>query len=83
MDNKKEITGLFISKNPGDIKIQKLENGIVTLIVPGARQEDSEDLYLDEEPNLINEEIIMRPYYCWGNRGLTQMKVWFPWKIIY
>ena len=45
VDNKKEITGLFISKNPGDIKIQKLENGIVSLIVPGARQEDTEDLY--------------------------------------
>ena len=80
VDNKKEITGLFIKKNPGEIKIQKLENGIITLIVPGFRQENTDDLYLDEEPNFINENIIMRPYYSWGNRGLTQMKIWFPTK---
>jgi DUF1680 family protein len=24
--------------------------------------------------------IVMRPYYSWANRGLTQMKVWFPSK---
>ena len=78
VDNKKEITGLFISKNAGDIKIEKLDNGIVTLIVPGVRQIETEELYLDEEPILFNENIIMRPYYSWGNRGLTQMKVWFP-----
>ena len=79
IDNKEEITGLFIKKNPGNIKTKELENGIVTLIVPGARQEKTEDLYLDSEPNLINENIIMRPYYSWGNRGLTQMKIWFPY----
>ena len=78
IDNKDEITGLHISKNPGDIKVSKLENGIVTLIVPGSRQEDSDDLYLDEEPNFMNEKIVMRPYYSWGNRGITQMKIWFP-----
>ena len=79
IDNKEEITGLFIKKNPGNIKTKELENGIVTLIVPGARQEKTEDLYLDSEPNLINENIILRPYYSWGNRGLTQMKIWFPY----
>ena len=79
IDNKEEITGLFIKKNPGNIKTKELENGIVTLIVPGARQEKTEDLYLDSEPNIINENIIMRPYYSWGNRGLTQMKIWFPY----
>jgi len=80
VDNKNEITGLFINKNPGEIKMKKLENGIITLIVPGFRQENTDDLYLDEEPNFINENIIMRPYYSWGNRGLTQMKIWFPTK---
>ena len=79
IDNKDEITGLFIQKNSGIIKTKELENGITTLIVRGARQENTEDLYLDEEPNLINEDIIMRPYYSWGNRGLTQMKIWFPY----
>ena len=79
IDNKTEITGLFIKKNSGIIKIKELENGITTLIVRGARQENTEDLYLDEEPNLIEEDIIMRPYYSWGNRGLTQMKIWFPY----
>ena len=79
IDNKEEITGLFIKKNPGNIKTKELENGIVTLIVPGARQEKTDDLYLESEPNLINENIIMRPYYSWGNRGLTQMKIWFPY----
>jgi DUF1680 family protein len=81
IDNKTEITGLFISNKPGDFKIGKLDNGIVTITVPGVRQENSEDdLYLYEEPKFTNENIIMRPYYSWGNRGLTQMKVWFPYK---
>ena len=79
IDNKDEITGLFIKKNSGNIKTKELENGIVTLIVPGARQEDTDDLYLTEEPKLIDEDIVMRPYYSWGNRGLTQMKIWFPY----
>ena len=80
IDNKEEITGLFTLNNTSNIKTQQLENGIVILMVPGARQENTEDLYLDEEPNLLNETIIMRPYYSWGNRGLTQMKIWFPGK---
>jgi len=79
VDNKDEITGLFIKKNSGIIKTKELENGITTLIVSGARQENTEDLYLNEEPKLIDEDIIMRPYYSWGNRGLTQMKIWFPY----
>jgi len=78
IDNKEEITGLFIKKNIGSTKIEKLENGIVTLIVPGVRQETTEDLYLEEKPNLKDEDIIMRPYYSWANRGVTQMKIWFP-----
>ena len=77
-DNKKEITGLFISKNVGEFKVLEKEDGVVSIIVPGSRQENSEDLYLDQEPNFIEENIIMRPYYSWGNRGLTQMKIWFP-----
>ena len=78
VDNKEEITGLFISKNTGLYKVQELEDGIVNIVVPGVRQENTEDLYLDQEPNFIEENIIMRPYYSWGNRGLTQMKIWFP-----
>ena len=80
VDNKKEITGLHILKNVSDIKIQISSNGITILLVPGVRQEYTEDLYTTEEPNYIKENIIMRPYYSWGNRGLTQMKIWFPSK---
>ena len=79
VDNKNEVTGLFITKYPTEIKVNKFENGIVILIVPGFRQEDTQQLYLDEEPNLLKENIIMRPYYSWANRGKTQMKVWFPY----
>ena len=79
VDNEKEITGLFILKN-SEIKIQDPQNGITTLLVPGLRQEDAEELYLDSEPNYKNVNIVMRPYYSWANRGLTQMKVWFPSK---
>ena len=79
VDNEKEITGLFILKN-NEIKIQDPQNGITTLLVAGLRQEEAEELYLDSEPNFKNVNIIMRPYYSWANRGLTQMKVWFPSK---
>jgi len=79
IDNEKEITGLSILKN-GEIKIQDSQNGITTLLVSGLRQEDNEELYIDSEPNYRNVNIVMRPYYSWANRGLTQMKVWFPSK---
>ena len=79
IDNEKEITGLFVLKN-GEIKVEDSQNGITTLLVAGLRQEDAEELYLDSEPNYKNVNIIMRPYYSWANRGLTQMKVWFPSK---
>ena len=80
IDNQDEITGLFILLNPEKIQTKELDNGIISLIVPGGRQEGTDELYLNEEPNIIRENITMRPYYSWANRGLTQMKVWFPAK---
>ncbi len=48
------------------------------LVVRGYREQVSESLYTLEDPELAETDVTMIPYYSWANRGITQMKVWFP-----
>ena len=51
-----------------------------SLIVKGFLAEQSEELYSSKKPEESMVNIKMVPYYTWGNRGLNQMKIWFPCK---
>ncbi len=43
------------------------------------KQEEDAPLYSDRKPVAENCNIRLIPYYSWGNRGLTQMRVWIPY----
>ncbi|MCQ2983062.1 MAG: glycoside hydrolase family 127 protein [Treponemataceae bacterium] len=50
------------------------------LNVHGLREKVTERLYTMDAPETEPNSITMIPYYTWSNRGITQMKVWFPKK---
>lgn len=47
-----------------------------TLSVKAKREEESEELYSDVLPAVTECEATAVPYYTWGNRGETEMRVW-------
>ncbi len=47
-----------------------------TLIVKAVREQDCEELYSDVPPAVTPCEATAVPYYTWGNRGETEMRVW-------
>ena len=46
------------------------------LSVKAVRENDSEELYSDVPPAVTPCEATAVPYYTWGNRGETEMRVW-------
>ena len=58
-------------KKPGSDKYFALN-------VCGWRERIPETLYTTDKPEKALENIRMVPYYTWGNRGINQMKIWFP-----
>lgn len=52
--------------------------GCVRLRVAGERIERLATLYSARRPSSEACVIQLTPYYAWGNRGLTQMRVWLP-----
>ena len=56
------------------------EKKYFALNVSGWREKlpESEALYSSNKPEKTMENIKMVPYYTWGNRGINQMKIWFP-----
>ena len=47
-----------------------------TLSVKAFREEDRDELYSDMKPAVTSCEATAVPYYTWGNRGGTEMRVW-------
>lgn len=52
--------------------------GLSVLEVEGFRLEDGGGLYSAQPPKATPCTVTLMPYYAWGNRGLTQMRVWLP-----
>ena len=46
------------------------------LAVDSFVEEDTDELYPDDRPVLIPYKATAIPYYTWGNRGETEMRVW-------
>ena len=75
LDNKEDILGLSINS-----RRKPMPGPDNSLIVKGFLTEQSEELYSSKKPEESMVNIKMVPYYTWGNRGLNQMKIWFPCK---
>ena len=57
--------------------------GIIYTVTAGGKRfvpEDPDALYFTEGFREEDSEIQLIPYFMWGNRGLNQMRIWFPVK---
>ena len=54
----------------------ELLGGIVDLRMKGSRIYANDSLYFEGDFSQKEEILRAIPYYAWGNRGLTQMRVW-------
>ena len=81
IDNEGEILSYKIKKDatlramPYD---DTLLGGIVPILVDGVQTKSSPSLYSYQRPEETPCQLMAIPYYTWGNRGLTQMRVWLP-----
>ena len=80
-DNKGDVLSLSLDDNANISVGEKISdlNDSETLVVSGFRTVSSESLYSFEKPKKLPERLIAVPYYTWGNRGETQMRVWLPY----
>ncbi len=53
---------------------EELQANLIT--VKALREADSSELYMDVPPEVTSCEAVAVPYYTWGNRGETEMRVW-------
>ena len=80
VDNDNDILSLSLTEN-GQITInpyaEDLLCGTTTLTVSGWKMQQTEDLYsIDKRPEEVPYTLTAIPYYTWGNRGLSQMRIW-------
>ncbi len=80
-DNCEDILSLRIYKD-AEPKIcgydpNKL-SGIAEIKIAGCKVNGSNELYSYSSPKAEDCELVLVPYYTWGNRGLNQMRVWIP-----
>ena len=77
-DNGKYLNKLLIdSSNLISESEDKINSeNIISLNLKGFKFKDSNNLYLNEKPDLSEANIKFIPYYCWSNRGEYEMLVW-------
>jgi len=77
-DNGKYLNKFIIDANNSlDENEEKISSeNIISLNTKGYKFEDTNNLYLNDKPNLIEANLKYIPYYCWSNRGENEMLVW-------
>ncbi len=80
-DNADDVLSIYLNENSGFTE-EKTDSPVPTVILKadGFRREKASSLYSSEKPTFKEEKITLIPYYLWGNRGETQMRVWLPLK---
>lgn len=79
IDNDSDVLSLVL---PHDSKItacdfdKDLLNGTTKLTANGLRAKDFDTLYSFDDVEYQPTLLTAVPYYTWGNRGITQMRVW-------
>ncbi len=81
IDNQGEVLNLFVKKDESVINLPyncNLLSGCVIMEVPGSASSSATALYSKQRPAQTPCRITLIPYYTWGNRGLSAMRVWLP-----
>ena len=80
-DNEDDVLSLYLQEDSAfTAEKSDLSGGAVVLSAEGERRKASDGLYSSSKPVFEKEKITLIPYYLWGNRGETQMRVWLPVK---
>lgn len=80
IDNSGTILNLSIDPHSGFDEVKSDELGGIVRISANAKKQEWEDsLYSFKKPYYETAKIHMIPYYTWGNRGLTTMRIWIPY----
>ena len=80
-DNKNDVLSLALSEETKfTAEKADLHGNMVKLSANGFRRENPTSLYSSKKPVFSEEKLSLIPYYLWGNRGETQMRVWLPLK---
>ena len=86
-ESKIELTSLYdtmssiILSDNSTVTRDSLKSGY-SLRITGSRTSVTTEkglLYTDDAPTVEKVTLTAIPYYMWGNRGLTQMRVWMPY----
>ena len=77
-DNGQYLNKLVLNTNNNiEEKNDKINSeDIISLTVKGFKFKDTNNLYLDDKPNMDENSLKFIPYYCWSNRGENEMLVW-------
>ena len=77
-DNGKYLNKFVLdANNTLEEKNEKINSeDIISLTAKGFKFEDTDNLYLQDKPNMTNTSLKFIPYYCWSNRGENEMLVW-------
>jgi hypothetical protein len=79
VDNDGDVLGLKI-KRDGKMAVSDYNNdklrGICEIKTEGVKIKQAEGLYSYSMPESEPTEIVLVPYYTWGNRGINEMRVW-------
>lgn len=79
VDNGENLQALSIPRDAKIVPVTCKEGvlqGLTLLTVTGIRSVTSEALYEEEPPREETVTLQALPYFAWGNRGITQMRVW-------
>ena len=79
VDNEGDVLSLRLkgTLSAETCKVSGLEE-ITALSVDALRAEGRNDLYSVTAPKLTEVKAKAIPYFCWANRGETQMRIWLP-----
>ena len=65
------------TNNNLDEKNEKINSeDIISLTTKGFKFKDTDNLYIQDKPDMMETSLKFIPYYCWSNRGENEMLVW-------
>ena len=77
-DNGKYLNKFVLDENKSiEEKKEKINSeNIISLTTKGFKFKDTDNLYLQDKPDMMETSLKFIPYYCWSNRGENEMLVW-------
>ena len=78
IDNPIPLSSVRIGEiSGGSVEVSSEKEKFIEAIIPIEYLIDQEKLYGYEKPKRALASLKMIPYYAWGNRGESSMKIWF------